>query len=143
MASSPGGAFSGKVNDPNVWYSTRTPYFGNFTRPTPSPAPSVAATWPPQGPGSYQLTVPSGLYYVIAYSDDTGLPSTAAAGYTRYTVDCIQKTQNNSAPSACSANDHSLVAVAVRDGTVTGIDIKDWYAPPGQSYPPRPTPTPR
>lgn len=128
------------VNAQNVWYSTNTPYFGNFTRPTPSPTPSFAATWPPTGEGRYQLSVPAGTYYVIAYSNDTGLPKDLPAGYTRYTIDCIQKTASNSAPPACSGNDHTLVPVTVAAGqTVSGIDIKDWQFQSG-ALPPRPTP---
>ena len=129
------------VNDPNVWYSTDTPYFGNFSRPTPSPRPSVAATWPPSGEGRYQLSVPAGTYYVIAYNNDTGLPKDAPAGYTRYTIDCIQKTAPNSTPPACGGNDHTLVPVTVQAGqTLSAIDIKDWYAQSTAGYPPRPTP---
>jgi len=128
------------VNDPNVWYSTNTPFFGSFTRPTPSPTPSFAATWPPAGEGRYQLSVPAGAYYVVAYSNDTGLPKDLPAAYTRYTVDCIQKTTQNSPPPACSGNDHTLVPVTVAAGqTITNIDIKDWYTQ-GVTYPPRPTP---
>lgn len=128
------------VNDPSVWYSTNTPFFGNFTRPTPSPTPSFAATWPPAGGGRYQLSLPAGTYYVIAYSNDTGLPKDLPAAYTRYTIDCIQKTVSNSPPPACSGNDHTFVPVTVQAGqTASGIDIKDWQIP-GVTYPPRPTP---
>jgi hypothetical protein len=128
------------VNDPNVWYSTNTPLFGNFGRPTPSPTPSFTATWPPAGEGRYQLAVPAGTYYVVAYSNDTGLPKDLPAAYTRYTIDCIQKTVSNSPPPACGSNDHTLVPVTVQAGqTVSTIDIKDWQFQAGQ-FPPRPAP---
>jgi hypothetical protein len=133
------------VNDPNVWYSTNTPYFGNFTRPTASPAPSFAATWPPAGEGRYQLSVPAGTYYVIAYSNDTGLPKDLPAAYTRFTVDCILATtggQNSTPAPACGANpqDHTLVPVTVRAGETTSrIDVKDWGFQ-NTTFPPRPTP---
>lgn len=128
------------VNDPNVWYSTNTPFFGNFTRPTPSPTPSFAATWPPAGDGRYQLSLPVGTYYVIAYSNDTGVPKDLPAGYTRYTVACIQKTVSNSPPPACSGHDHTLVPVTVQAGqTLSAIDIKDWQFQAGQ-VPARPAP---
>lgn len=133
------------VNDPNVWYSTNTPFFGNFTRPTPSPTPSFAATWPPAGDGRYQLSLPAGTYYVIAYSNDTGLPKDLPAGYTRFTVDCILATtggQNSTPAPACGTNpqDHTLVPVTVRAGeTATRIDIKDWQLQ-GATVPARPAP---
>jgi hypothetical protein len=128
------------VNDSNVWYSTNTPYLGNFTRPTPSPTPSFNPTWPPAGEGRYQLAVPAGTYYVVAYSNDTGLPKDLPAAYTRYTIDCIQKTVSNSPPPACGGNDHTLVPVTIQAGqTLSTIDIRDWQFQAGQ-FPPRPAP---
>src|SRR5438552_11703040 len=44
-------AYAISVNDPNVWYSTTTPFFGSSTRPTPSLMPSFAAPWQTDGQG--------------------------------------------------------------------------------------------
>jgi hypothetical protein len=71
-----------------------------------------------EGQGEYQLSVPAGQYYVVAYTLDGGL----AAGYTQ-AVPC-------GLTAACA--DHSLIPVTVNAGSiVNGIDPQDWYAPPG------------
>jgi hypothetical protein len=136
------------VNDQSVWFSTNTPLFGSYTGASPTPAPPPA-TWPPSGPGTYQLAVPAGTYYVVAYLDQS-FTSVQAPGsrdvpalYSRYTVDCMQATQGgqNTTPApACSNAPHTLIPVTVRAGeTVTRIDMIDW-AFQGGTYPPRPTP---
>ncbi|HEY5118571.1 MAG TPA: hypothetical protein VII90_03880, partial [Anaerolineales bacterium] len=77
-----------------------------------------------QGQSTYQLTVPEGDYFVVAYTLDGGL----AAGYSQavpcgLSVDCT---------------DHSLIAVHVDSGAVVeNIDPQDWYAPDG-TFPPMP-----
>jgi hypothetical protein len=77
-----------------------------------------------EGQGEYQLSVPAGQYYVVAYTLDGGL----AAGYTQ-AVPC-------GLTAACT--DHSLIPVPVNSGaSVNGIDPQDWYAPPG-TFPPMP-----
>jgi hypothetical protein len=77
------------------------------------------------GQGTYDLHVPAGTYYVVAYSlDGSGL----SAGYSQAApcgllVDCT---------------DHSLIPVMVEGGAVvTDINPYDWYAPAG-SFPPMP-----
>jgi len=71
-----------------------------------------------QGQSEYELSVPAGDYYVVAYTLDGGL----SAGYSKavpcgLSVDCT---------------DHSLIPVHVNAGeTVNDIDPQDWYAPAG------------
>jgi hypothetical protein len=73
---------------------------------------------------SYQNTVPVGTYHIVAYNS-AGL----AGGYTA------------AVPCGLTANctDHSLLDVNVTSNArVTGINISDWYAPPG-AFPPKPS----
>jgi hypothetical protein len=79
----------------------------------------------------YSLEVPPGDYYVMGYLDDGG-PVNMAGSYSQLTL-C-------EAPggSGATCDDHRLAAVTVAAGaTATGIDVTDWYGPPG-SIPPRP-----
>lgn len=77
-----------------------------------------------QGQNTYELSVPAGDYFVVAYTLDGGL----AAGYSQavpcgLSVDCT---------------DHSLIAVHVGSGAVVeNINPQDWYAPDG-AFPPMP-----
>lgn len=77
-----------------------------------------------QGQSTYQLSVPAGDYFVVAYTLDGKL----AAGYSQavpcgLSVDCT---------------DHSLIAVTVDAGAlVENINPQDWYAPAG-AFPPMP-----
>ncbi len=65
-----------------------------------------------------------GIYVVVAYVTDSKL----SGGWTK-AVPC---------GLSVSCTDHSLTPVTVKSGeNVTGIDIKDWYAPEG-TFPPRP-----
>ena len=68
--------------------------------------------------GSYTKALPPGTYHVYAWLQDGGLGgSYSAAVPCGLTVDCT---------------DHSLLPVEVTAGTATtGIDILDWYGPPG------------
>jgi hypothetical protein len=76
------------------------------------------------GDSSYQMTLPAGTYYVVAYTTDGML----SAGYTQ-AVPCGLSV-------ACT--DHSLIPVVVSTGSaLTGISPQDWYAPPG-SFPAAP-----
>jgi hypothetical protein len=84
----------------------------------------VASVETEAGQSSYSLSVPDGIYFVVAYTLDGQI----AGGYTNavlcgLTVDCT---------------DHSLLPVPAANGTATGgIDPADWYAPAG-SFPPAP-----
>jgi hypothetical protein len=129
------------VNDPNRWFSTNTPFFGSYTRPTPSPTPSFAATWPPAGEGMYQLKVLAGTYYVVGYSNDTGLPKDLPVAYTEWTMRCMSSDPARpSPPPGPCPYPHTLVQVTVPPGqTVRFIDLVDWSFQ-GTTYPPRPTP---
>ena len=77
-----------------------------------------------QGQSTYELTVPAGEYYVVAYTLDGKL----SAGYSAavpcgLSVDC---------------KDHTLIAVKVKTGEVVeNINPQDWYAPAG-AFPPMP-----
>ncbi len=84
----------------------------------------VASVETEAGQSSYSLSVPDGIYYVVAYTQDGQL----AGGYT------------NAVPCGLSVEctDHSLLPVPAANGTATdGIDPADWYAPAG-SFPPAP-----
>jgi hypothetical protein len=84
-----------------------------------------------EAPGdvTYTMQVPAGTYYFVAYSREAPPGVTLAGGYTRYVTCGLQP--------PCS--DHALIPVTVIAGqTVTGVDIRDWYLPPGESFPPRP-----
>ena len=77
-----------------------------------------------EGQDVYELTVPPGNYFVVAYTIDGVL----AAGYSQAVLCGLS--------AACT--DHSLVPVHVEPGAVvTGIDPQDWYAGPG-AFPPMP-----
>lgn len=66
-----------------------------------------------------------GTYYVFAYPQDT---DKLAGGYTK-AVPCGLSVE---------CTDHSLIPVVVAAGkTVSGIEVKDWYAPAG-TFPPKP-----
>ncbi len=75
---------------------------------------------------SYAIDVEPGVYFVVAYPEtDAG---SLAGAYTA-AVPC---------GLVASCGDHQLIAVSVPAGaTVSGADVKDWYAAPG-SFPPRP-----
>lgn len=80
---------------------------------------------------TYELELPEGDYYVVAYSiGGGGFPSGLAGGYTKavpcgLTVDC---------------NDHTLIVVTVAaNTTVTNINPGDWYAD-ADAFPPMPSP---
>jgi len=67
-----------------------------------------------------------GVYVVVAYA--TVGNNTITGGWTQ-AVPC---------GLSVSCTDHSLTPVTVKSGeNVTGVDIKDWYAPEG-TFPPRP-----
>ena len=125
------------VSDPNVWFSTSTPRFGNPLSSVP-PGP----TWPPSGPGTYLITgVAPGTYYVIAYRNDDTPQSSFPGAYTERARKCLSSDPNTPSPppGPCS-NDQTLVQVTVRAGdALRYIDIVDWIFQSG-TYPPRPTP---
>jgi hypothetical protein len=76
------------------------------------------------GQAEYELTVPAGDYYVVAYLPDGSL----SAGYSQ-AVPC---------GLLDSCTDHSLIPVHVGGGAVVeNIDPQDWYADPG-TFPPLP-----
>ncbi len=78
----------------------------------------VADTTTVDGQGEYELSVPAGDYYVVAYLPD----GTFSAGYSQ-AVPC-------GLTVACT--DHSLILVHVDGGAVVeDIDPQDWYADPG------------
>jgi hypothetical protein len=85
---------------------------------------AVADVTTSEGQNEYELNVPAGDYYVVAYTLDGGL----SAGYSQavpcgLSVDCT---------------DHSLIPVHVNAGeTVNDIDPQDWYADAG-TFPPMP-----
>lgn len=74
--------------------------------------------------GAYELLVPAGTYYVVAYTLDGGI----SGGYSQM-VPCGLD---------ASCTDHALIAVTVSAGGVaSGINPGDWYAPEG-SFPAMP-----
>ncbi|MBM3120609.1 MAG: hypothetical protein FJZ97_00305 [Chloroflexi bacterium] len=76
------------------------------------------------GESSYELVVPGGVYYVVAYTLDGSL----AGGYTAAVLCGLT--------AACT--DHILLPVPVGPGMpAEAIDPADWYAPEG-TYPPAP-----
>lgn len=74
---------------------------------------------------SYQLEVPAGTYFVLAYPLDPGLMGPDFSGaYSQFVLCGLE----------AGCEDHRLVPVDVLPGeTVTGIDLADWYLPPDQS----------
>ena len=84
------------------------------------------------GQSSYEMSLPPGQYYIVAYTiAGGGFPGGLVGGYTKY-VTCGM---------TVSCTDHSLVAVPVASLVVFVIDanIADWNLPPG-TYPPNPYP---
>ena len=78
---------------------------------------------------SYTLDhVPAGTYRVYAYAQSSAPASFFAGSYTEYVRCGLQP------PCA----DHTAIVITVREGATTrGVDLLDWYAPPG-SFPPPP-----
>lgn len=76
-----------------------------------------------QNQGNYTLDVKPGTYLVFAYTRAAdGQAGGLAGGYTP-AVAC---------GLSVNCTDHTLTPVTVADGqAVTGIDVKDWYAPEG------------
>jgi hypothetical protein len=77
-----------------------------------------------EGQNTFEMTVPAGDYYVVAYTLDGKL----SAGYSQ------------AVPCGLSADctDHSLITVRVDAGAVVeNIDPQDWYAP-ADAFPPMP-----
>ncbi len=74
---------------------------------------------------TYQLEVPAGTYYILAYLLDPGVMSPDFSGaYSEFVLCGLQ----------ASCEDHNLVPVEVLPGeTVSGIDPADWYLPLDQS----------
>ena len=76
--------------------------------------------------GTYQLEVPPGAYYVLAYlinPKEIGAAPGMFAAYSK-AVECGLQAE---------CDDHSLVPVDVQAGvTVTDIHPMDWYLPPGE-----------
>lgn len=72
-------------------------------------------------------SIEPGDYHLVAYLADTPT-ATYAGGYTE-AVRCGLHYE---------CTDHSLITVEVQPGeTVTGVEVRDWYAPHG-AFPPRP-----
>jgi hypothetical protein len=85
---------------------------------------AVADVTTVEGHGEYELSVPAGNYFIVAYTLDGGIP----AGYSQM-VPC---------GLLASCTDHSLIPVHVDAGAVVeDINPQDWYAPPG-SFPAMP-----
>lgn len=128
------------VSDPNVWFSTDTPRFGNPLSATPPPG---GPTWPPSGPGTYLISgITPGSYYVIAYRNDN--PETPGlknlpGGFTQAAAKCSSSDPAvPSPPPGPCPYDRSLVPVTVTAGqTVSHVDIVDWFLQ-GGNYPSRP-----
>jgi hypothetical protein len=78
---------------------------------------------------TYELVLPQGEYYIVAYAlDPFGNPMGVVGGYTQ-AVPC---------GLSASCTDHSLIPVPVAaGGALSDIDPADWYAPEG-SFPPYP-----
>lgn len=116
------------VSDPHVVFSVDTPRY-----PLPENTPSQP---------SYTISgVAPGTYYVYAFRADQFTGIDVPAVYSRFTVDCIQPSEDSqkAIPSSCP-RDHSLVAVTVQPGeTVRRIDMSDWACNlPGSTCPSRP-----
>ncbi len=83
----------------------------------------------PENTGTYSINVPGGNYFVFAYPTTPLSPDDSLAGAYSAFVTC---------GLTASCTDHSLIGVLLQPGqTVTGVDICDWYAPPG-TFPTRP-----
>ena len=84
----------------------------------------VASVETEAGQSTYSLSVPGGIYYVVAYTLDGQL----AGGYT-VAVQCGLSVE---------CTDHTLLPVPTANGMAAGdIDPADWYAPAG-AFPPAP-----
>ena len=84
----------------------------------------VASVETEAGQSTYSLSVPGGIYYVVAYALDGQL----AGGYT-VAVQC---------GLSVDCTDHTLLPVPTANGMAAGdIDPADWYAPAG-TFPPAP-----
>jgi hypothetical protein len=84
----------------------------------------VAGVETEAGQSTYSLSVPGGIYYVVAYTLDGQL----AGGYT-VAVQC---------GLSVDCTDHTLLPVPTANGMAAGdIDPADWYAPAG-AFPPAP-----
>ncbi len=84
----------------------------------------VASVETEAGQSTYSLSVPGGIYYVVAYTLDGQL----AGGYT-VAVQC---------GLSVDCTDHTLLPVPTANGMAAGeIDPADWYAPAG-AFPPAP-----
>jgi hypothetical protein len=82
----------------------------------------------PAGSVTYTMQVPAGTYYFVSYVREAPAGNKNGGAYTKLVTCGMQP--------PCS--DHTLIPVTVTAGqTITGVDIRDWYA--GQdAYPPRP-----
>ncbi len=119
---SSGGAISGSLNYP----ADRLPpmYVVAYRVGTQFYQSTVTAA----GQSTYTIAnLPPGTYHVIAYTvGGDGFPAGMAGGYTQ-AVPCGLATE-------CA--NHSLIDVDVAAGqTRTGINVYDWYAPPGSFQP--------
>ena len=81
------------------------------------------------GQSEYQMEVPTGTFYVVAYSiGGDGFPAGFAGGYSQM-VPC---------GLAAACTDHALIPVIVTAGVVLeNINPADWYAPE-DAFPPAP-----
>jgi len=78
----------------------------------------VADVTTADGQGEYELTVPAGDYYIVAYT----LNGNLSAGYSQ-AVPC---------GLLYTCTDHSLIPVHVEAGAIVAdINPQDWYANPG------------
>lgn len=77
----------------------------------------------------YNIELPVGTYYVVAYAmDEFGVPTGLAGGYTKMVPCGLQY----------GCEDHALIPVAVPAGaTVSDIDPGDWYGD-SAAFPPVP-----
>ena len=120
------GAISGRVGYP----SDVVPPLAVFAIRVDDPGTYRVLHTPQAPPGSSSYTmaaVEPGIYSVVGYVE--GRESNLAGAHTP-AVAC-------GLDARCT--DHSLIRVTVRAGeTVTGIDVRDWYAAPG-AFPARPT----
>lgn len=100
----------------------------------------IIAAIPVQGGGTYLMDtkdgditfnmtgIAPGQYYIVAYQRET--PS-FAGGYTKFALTNM---------TVSDPQDHTLIPVTVEIGkTVSGVRIRDWYAPEG-TFPPLPNP---
>jgi hypothetical protein len=113
---------------PLTVYAIRRDAAGHFSVDTPR-YPLATGFSPPQPTYTIRGVVP-GTYVVLAYMNDGSPMSEERPGVYSQAVRC---------GLTVGCDDHSLVEVQITPGAVvTGIDVTDWYYPPGQRYPPRP-----